>query len=95
MSASHVFIVGLNNGIVPKLNEKREISDIEFSKFIVAMTRTRKLLYLLSNRYDYDPRNGRNHISPFLNFIPIDLKIPIEYIKTANISDFLNRVFNN
>lgn len=93
LSASHVFIVGLNKGIVPKLDEEERVSDIEYSKFLVAMTRTRKLLYLLSNRYEYDPRKGRNYISPFLNLITDDLKTPLEYIKSPKISDFLNHVF--
>lgn len=95
LSACHVFIVGLNRGVVPQLNEEKRISDIEVSKFIVAMTRTRKLLYLLSNRYDYDPKKGRNNISPFLSLIPNDLKIMSDYIKSDNISDFLDKLFND
>jgi superfamily I DNA/RNA helicase len=93
LSACHVFIVGLNRGVVPQLNEEKRISDIEVSKFIVAMTRTRKLLYLLSNRYDYDPKKGRNNISPFLSLIPNDLKIMSDYIKSDDISDFLDKIF--
>ncbi|QRN82723.1 ATP-dependent helicase [Chloroflexota bacterium] len=95
LSASHVFIVGLNKGIVPKVNEVEGVSDIEYSKFIVAMTRTRKLLYLLSNRYDYNPRKGRNYVSPFINLIPNVLKTPIEYIKSSKIMDFLNHINEN
>lgn len=93
LSACHVFIVGLNKGIMPKLNEENKISDFEVSKFIVAMTRTRKLLYLISNRYDYKPMDGRNKISPFLKLIPEDLKLSSGYIKTDNIPDFINLLY--
>jgi len=94
LSACHVFIVGLNKGIVPQMNEEGRISDIEVSKFIVAMTRTRKLLYLLSNRYDFDPKSGRNYNSPFLRLIPDNLTISSDYIKTENIPEFLDRIFS-
>ncbi len=94
LSACHVFIVGLNEGNVPKLNEENRISDIEVSKFIVAMTRTRKLLYLLSNKYHYNPQSGQNRISPFLRMIPNNLKVSSGYIKTENIPIFIDRIFN-
>lgn len=93
LSACHVFIVGLNKGIVPQYNEEGQISDIEVSKFIVAMTRTRKLLYLLSNRYEYHPRSGRNCKSPFISLIPKYLTISTEYLRTENIPEFLDQIF--
>ena len=94
LSACHVFIVGLNKNIVPELNDEGRISDIEVSKFIVAMTRSRKLLFLLSNRYDYSPESGSNLVSPFLKLIPEELKISRAYIKNKDISEFINKIFS-
>lgn len=94
LSACHVFIVGLNRNIVPELNDEGRISDIEVSKFVVAMTRSRKLLYLLSNRYDYSPETGRHFESPFLKLIPEELKISREYIKSKDLPEFINQIFS-
>lgn len=47
LSAGFVFIVGLNNGILPK--DKYFPTDIEICKFIVALARTIKKCYLISN----------------------------------------------
>jgi superfamily I DNA/RNA helicase len=93
LSACHVFIVGLNRGIFPQCFGEGPLSDVEVSRFIVAMTRARTLLYLLSNRYDYNTSNGRYYISPFIRLIPKDLTISSEYIKTNNIPNFLNKIF--
>ncbi len=94
LSSCHVFIVGLNRDIVPELNDEGRISDIEVSKFVVAMTRPRKLLYLLSNRYDYSPENGRYFNSPFLDLIPEELKISRDYVKSNDIPEFMSQIFN-
>ncbi|MBW8050733.1 MAG: ATP-dependent helicase [Cytophagales bacterium] len=51
MSAGFVFIVGANNGIMPR--DTSDISDVEICQFIVALTRTRKKCYLLSEDWMY------------------------------------------
>ena len=48
LSAQHVFILGLQNGDLPR--NPNSISDIEVCKLLVAMTRTRKQCYILSTR---------------------------------------------
>lgn len=55
LSGGHVFILGMNNGCLPK-NEKN-IIDVEISKLIVALTRTRKKAYLVSNKWFLSPKN--------------------------------------
>jgi len=47
-SAQHVFILGLQNGDLPK--DPNSISDIEVCKLLVALTRTREQCHLLSTR---------------------------------------------
>jgi superfamily I DNA/RNA helicase len=48
LSAGYVFIVGANNGSLPR--DPRHIEDVEISQFIVAMSRTRKQCHIVSNR---------------------------------------------
>ena len=85
LSAGHVLIVGLNNGVVPHATPAGDIADIEYSKFIVAMTRTRKALYLLSNRWDYAPAGHARAPSVFLDMIPQELRDDCGYLKVADI----------
>jgi superfamily I DNA/RNA helicase len=47
LSAAYVFIVGLNNGDFPR--NPQNPTDNEICQFIVALTRTRKKCYLISN----------------------------------------------
>jgi len=93
LSAGHVFIVGLNDEIMPRINSKREIDDIEISKFIVAMTRTRKLLYLLSNRWDYGPKGPRLYPSTFLEYVPKELQHSAGYVKSEGVDDLMEEVW--
>lgn len=46
LSAQHVFILGLQNGDLPK--NPSSILDIEVCKFLVALTRTRKQCHLMT-----------------------------------------------
>lgn len=75
LSAGFVFIVGANNGVFPKNNS--EVSDVEISQFIVALTRTRKKCYILSEERMYGPKDDRGNWIPknvrssFINLIPI------------------------
>lgn len=70
LSAGHVFIVGLNNGIMPKIQDN-QVDDIDCCRFIVALTRTRKQCFLLSNKWDYSPKGNKAfQRSVFLSLIP-------------------------
>ena len=89
LSAGHVFVVGLNEGIMPKIYSNGYFHDIECCKFIVAMTRTRKLLYLLSNRWDYGPQGHRFNRSIFFSMIHPELKRDGGYVKIKDVEDFL------
>lgn len=55
LSGGHVFILGMNNGCLPR--NERNITDVEISKFIVALTRTRKKVYLIANKWFISPKN--------------------------------------
>jgi len=74
LSAGHVFVVGLNDGVVPKVQDN-QVDEIDCCRFIVALTRTRKQCYLLSNRWDYGPVGKK----PFERSVFL-LLIPKEYI---------------
>ncbi|MDP8267123.1 MAG: AAA family ATPase [Candidatus Tenebribacter davisii] len=85
LSAGHVFIVGLNENIVPKIRANGEISDIEYCKFIVALTRTRKKCHLLSNLYHF--RSQKHRSSPFLNLIPQQYLKDLGYLSKKDFND--------
>ena len=74
MSAGFVFIVGANNGIMP--HNMQDISDVEICQFIVAITRTRKKCYILSEDWMYSPtdKDGKwipkHKRSIFIDMIP-------------------------
>ena len=95
LSAGHVFIVGLNDGIMPRINAWSEIDDIEISKFIVAMTRTRKLLYLLSNRWDYGPNGPRFYPSTFMDYVPEEFQHAAGYIKSDGVDSLIAAVWGD
>jgi superfamily I DNA/RNA helicase len=46
LSAEHVFIVGMNNGVFPK--DPAAVTDDEVCKLIVGLSRTRKVCHLIS-----------------------------------------------
>lgn len=94
LSAGHVFIVGLNNGVMPRIDPQGEVADIEISKFVVAMTRTRKLLYLLSNRWDYQPKGPRHHPSMFVDMIPIEYRFDGGYVKSQAIEALVDSAWD-
>lgn len=60
LSAGYVFILGLNEGSLPKNNMKP--TDIEICQFIVAITRTIKCCYLISVDRFAGNRNGERSI---------------------------------
>jgi len=65
LSAGYVFIVGLNEGNLPKNNSNP--SDIEICQFIVALARTIKKCYLISVSRFAGKLEGRRSI--FINWI--------------------------
>jgi superfamily I DNA/RNA helicase len=87
LSAGHVFIVGLNDSVVPKISENGEVDDIEYCKFIVALTRTQKQCFLLSNKWDYSPKDQRPFKpSFFIHLIPNQFLDDKGYIASKNIN---------
>ena len=95
LSAGHVFVVGFNDGTMPRIDKSNEIDDIEISKFIVAMTRTRKLLYLLSNRWDYAPKGDAFSESTFIGFMPQEGLFSAGYVKSDDVGAFIESVWSN
>ncbi|MFV2044928.1 MAG: UvrD-helicase domain-containing protein [Anaerolineales bacterium] len=93
LSAGHVFVVGFNNGIMPRIDDN-EIHDIEISKFIVAMTRTRKLLYLVSNRWNYAPRGDAFRPSEFIDYLPKESLLAAGYLRSPDVDTFIETVSN-
>jgi len=93
LSAGHVFIVGVNQGEMPSLSPDGQIDDIEFSKFIVAMTRAKSKLYIFANRWYFKPKPPAKTPSSFISMIPQNLVADYGYIKSADISRVVNGVF--
>lgn len=89
MSAGFVFIVGANNGVMPK--DVSAITDVEISQFIVALTRTRKKCFILSEDWMYSPKskNGewipKNDRSVFIDMISGDRLEDLGNLKSAQI----------
>jgi len=90
LSGGHVFIVGANDGSMPKINDGK-IEDIEVCKFIVALTRTRKQCHIISNRWLNSPVDKDGKFlkqfsrSTFLELIPSDFIEDQGYKKAAAI----------
>lgn len=70
LSANHVFVLGLENGIFPK--DPNNISDDEICQFIVLLTRARKSLRILSvdKRFSRKLKRRINNLSTFVSMIP-------------------------
>jgi len=93
LSAGHVILVGINEGEMPSLSVDGEVDDIEYSKFIVGMTRTRYQLYIFSNRWFFKPENPGFTPSRFVSMLPEHLVTDYGYIKSANIGTLIEGVF--
>ena len=80
LSGGHVFIVGANDGSMPKI-DGTEIKDIECCKFIVSLTRTRKQCHIVSNKWLNSPKtpDGKEWAVQYIKSQFISL-IPEEYI---------------
>lgn len=70
-------MVGVVDGSMPKIDDD-EIKDIECSKFIVALTRTRKQCHIISNKWLNSPKTPKGELaekfnkSQFIDLIPKD-----------------------
>ena len=89
LSAGFVFIVGANNGVIPA--DICNILDVDICQFIVAMTRTRKCCYILSEDWMYGPQFVKGRISPknqkcfFIEWIPPELLEDLGELKAKDI----------
>jgi len=89
LSGGHIYIVGFHNNSMPKIMDN-EISDVEISKFIVALTRTRKQCHLISNYWFMNPKdcNGKwiskFEESTFLSLLPKDSIEDRGYLKSSD-----------
>jgi superfamily I DNA/RNA helicase len=63
LSAGFTFIIGANNGSIPR--NPNNITDFEISQFLVAMTRTKKQCHIISNKWLIAPFLNGKRISPF------------------------------
>ncbi len=71
LSANHVFVLGLENGVFPK--DPDSISNDEACQFLVLLTRARKSLSLLSVNRRFNRKLGRlstDNLSFFVSMIP-------------------------
>jgi len=89
LSGGHVFIIGANNGSIPK--DPRHIRDIEISQFVVALTRTRKQCHIVSNKWLIAPvMNGERQRtyreSCFVTWVPRDMIENRGYLKANGLS---------
>ncbi len=90
LSAGHVFIVGMNDGSMPK--NVSDIQDVEISEFIVALTRTRKQCHIISDKWLIAPRGKDGNFIPsfqksvFISWLPSNL---IEDRGSKKAADFI------
>jgi len=90
LSGGHVFLLGIHNKSLPK--NKNQISDVEISQFLVAVTRTRKKLYLVNNRWYINPMTkdkkfmNSNERSIFIDWVPNGLINNLGYLKSEDIA---------
>ncbi|MBI2271976.1 MAG: ATP-dependent helicase [Bacteroidetes bacterium] len=90
MSAGFVFIIGANNGVMPA--NSKNVSDVEVCQFIVALTRTRKKCYILSEDWMFAPKDNRgkwipkNERSIFIDLIPDKFLEDLGHLKSDDIN---------
>lgn len=89
LSAGHVFIVGANDGEMPR-NPSR-ITDVEASQFLVALTRTRKQCHVISNKWYSSPKapsgewNTKYPRSTFMSWLPSELCNDLGELKASDL----------
>jgi len=85
LSANHVFVLGLENGVFPK--DPNNISNDEVCQFIVLLTRARKSLNILvSKRFDRRIRRSVDRLSSFVSMIPSQFLKIRDNIKASDLS---------
>jgi len=90
ISAGFVFIIGANNGIMPQV--VNDISDVEICQFVVALTRTSKKCFILSEDRMYGPKDkkgnwiSKNVRSIFIDWIPLDQLEDLGHLKSEQIT---------
>lgn len=87
LSGGHVFIVGMNESDMPK----SPLTDVEISKFLVALTRTRKRCHLVANKWLHAPKTNGNwnpisSPSSFIGWIPKKLINDRGSLKSSDIT---------
>jgi superfamily I DNA/RNA helicase len=91
LSAGHVFVLGANNGDIPK--DPRAITDIEVCQFLVALTRTRKKCHVLSNRWYMSPKNPDKSFAPrkerssFISWLPTEFVEDLGFLNAEAIKN--------
>jgi len=85
LSAGHVFVTGLVNDNLPK--DPNDIKDLEVSKLLVALTRTRKKCHLISNDFMIHPKEREEKLSISKFFQWIDYS-KVSYKGTLKAKDF-------
>jgi len=88
LSAGFVFILGAVEGNIPQINQDGQYSNIfiDCCKFTVAMTRTRKCCYILTNQWETFPNSPEFLPSIFLSFIPNEYLINLGLLKAKDIN---------
>ncbi len=90
LSAGYVIIVGANNGSIP-INPE-DVTDVEVSQFIVALTRTRKQCHVIGNKWLYSPKTKDKkwidafERTSFMNLIPDKLVLDYGDINAVKIA---------
>ena len=96
-SGGHVFITCFWNGEIPKLRQvegKPYVDDVEISKFIVALTRTRKECHLMYNNWMIQSKSkGGKYIPPntrssFLRLINNEYLEDLGLLNSKGIEDY-------
>lgn len=89
MSAGFVFMIGTNNGIMPQ--SVGNITDVEICQFVVALTRTKKKCYILSEERMYGPKDKNKNLIPknvrsvFIDWLPKELVDDLGRLKSEDI----------
>jgi len=84
LSANHVFVLGLINGILPENPYK--VSDDEVCQFIVLLTRARRSLSLIvCKSFDRKKKISKENLSTFVSMIPRQLLEIIDNIRASDV----------
>jgi superfamily I DNA/RNA helicase len=84
LSAGRVFILGMNSGDIPR--DPNDIKDIEISRLIVALTRTRECCYMISDKWTFSKLRGteEKQRSIFFDWIPENFRNEKGYLSKGS-----------